>query len=54
VVKIHHVRTAIGNTIAMKVSHCHDLAQARLFAEMGVVRIETTNGVQIAREETSS
>jgi deoxyribose-phosphate aldolase len=53
-VKIQHVRAALGNTIAVKVSHCHDLAQARQFAEMGVVRIETTNGVQIAREETNS
>lgn len=52
--KLQYVSAAIGNTIAIKVSHCHDLAQARLFAEMGVVRIETTNGVQIAREEIGS
>lgn len=53
VVKLQYVRQALGGSIAIKVSHCHDLAQARAFAEMGVVRIETTNGVQIAREEIS-
>jgi deoxyribose-phosphate aldolase len=51
-VKLQHVRQSIGDSLRIKVSHCHDLAQARAFAEMGIVRIETTNAVQIAREES--
>lgn len=53
IVKLQHVRQTIGDSITIKVSHCHDLTQARKFAEMGIARIETTNAVQIAREETN-
>ena len=53
-VKLRQVREILDGSPIIKVSHCHDLAQARTFAEMGVVRIETTNGVQIAREEIAS